>query len=80
MRGTHCDRFHLVQTSNHGHRRDAVASRSVRPAQTLEIPQAAQASPAFDTLKATDAYLASVPADKKARSDPYFEGGYWIQL
>jgi STE24 endopeptidase len=50
------------------------------PAQTLEIPQAAQASPTFDAVKATDAYLATVPADKKARSDAYFEGGYWIQL
>jgi STE24 endopeptidase len=29
---------------------------------------------------ATDAYLASVPPDKKARSDAYFEGGYWLQL
>jgi STE24 endopeptidase len=50
------------------------------PAQTLEIPQAARASPAFDAVKATDAYLATVPADKKARSDAYFEGGYWIRL
>ena len=50
------------------------------PAQTLEIPQAAQASPTFDAAKATDAYLATVPADKKARSDAYFEGGYWIRL
>jgi STE24 endopeptidase len=29
---------------------------------------------------ATDAYLATVPADKKARSDAYFEGGYWLNL
>ena len=29
---------------------------------------------------ATDAYLATVPADKRARSDAYFEGGYWMQL
>lgn len=46
----------------------------------LDIPPAAQASPAFDTGRATDAYLAMVPADKKARSDAYFEGGYWLQL
>jgi STE24 endopeptidase len=37
-------------------------------------------SPAFDVKAATDAYLATVPADKKARSDAYFEGGYWLQL
>ena len=29
---------------------------------------------------ATDAWLATIPADKKARSDAYFEGGYWLQL
>lgn len=46
----------------------------------LAVPAAAQASPSFDAKAATDAYLATVPADKKARSDAYFEGGYWIQL
>jgi STE24 endopeptidase len=29
---------------------------------------------------ATDAYLATVPADARARSDAYFEGGYWLTL
>jgi STE24 endopeptidase len=29
---------------------------------------------------ATDAWLATIPSDKKARSDAYFEGGYWLQL
>jgi STE24 endopeptidase len=29
---------------------------------------------------ATRAYLDTVPADKKARSDAYFEGGYWLIL
>jgi STE24 endopeptidase len=29
---------------------------------------------------ATDAYLATVPTEKKARSDAYFEGGYWLNL
>ncbi len=41
---------------------------------------AAQTGPAFDVKAATDAYLATVPPDKKARSDAYFEGGYWLQL
>ena len=35
---------------------------------------------AFDVKAAVDAYLAQVPADKRARSDAYFEGGYWLQL
>jgi STE24 endopeptidase len=29
---------------------------------------------------ATQAYLDTVPPDKKARSDTYFEGGYWLML
>lgn len=35
---------------------------------------------AFDPEAATAAYLATVPADERARSDQYFEGGYWLQL
>ncbi len=38
------------------------------------------AAPAFDPEAATEAYLATVPPDKRARSDAYFEGGYWLQL
>jgi STE24 endopeptidase len=34
----------------------------------------------FDPAAATNAYLASVPPDKKAKSDAYFEGGYWLIL
>ncbi len=34
----------------------------------------------FDVKAAVDAYLAQIPADKRARSDAYFEGGYWLQL
>lgn len=43
-------------------------------------PITARSGPAFDVKAAADAYLATVPADKKARSDAYFEGGYWLQL
>ena len=50
------------------------------PPNTLAIPAAAQPSPNFDVKAATDAWLATVPPDKKARSDSYFEGGYWLQL
>lgn len=44
------------------------------------MASAGHAGPAFDVKAATDAYLTTVPADKKARSDAYFEGGYWLQL
>jgi STE24 endopeptidase len=51
-------------------------------AQGQTIPLAAQAQPGkpFDPVAATDAYLATLPADKRAASDAYFEGGYWITL
>jgi STE24 endopeptidase len=44
------------------------------------VPAAAQASPNFDVEAATEAYLAQIPAQSKARSDAYFEGGYWLIL
>jgi STE24 endopeptidase len=38
------------------------------------------ARPAFDVEKATRAYLDRMPPEKKAQSDAYFEGLYWLQL
>ena len=46
----------------------------------LPVPPGAEASDHFDAVVATNAYLATVPADKRARSDAYFEGGYWLIL
>jgi len=46
----------------------------------LSVPPAAQASPNFNAEAATDAYLAEIPAEKRAKSDAYFEGGYWLIL
>jgi STE24 endopeptidase len=46
----------------------------------IQVPAEAQASPHFDAMAATNAYLAQIPADKTARSDAYFEGGYWMIL
>ena len=34
----------------------------------------------FDPEAATQAYLARLSTEDKARSDAYFEGGYWLQL
>ena len=34
----------------------------------------------FDPEAATKAYLATMTPEKKARSDAYFEGGYWLRL
>jgi STE24 endopeptidase len=46
---------------------------------TAESGGAAAAQP-FDVKAAVDAYLARIPADQRARSDAYFEGGYWLLL
>lgn len=46
----------------------------------LAVPEAAQATPGFDVERATQAWIDTLPADKRARSDAYFEGGYWLQL
>src|SRR5215471_6006116 len=45
-----------------------------------KVPAAAQPSDHFDADAATDAYLALMPASAQARSDAYFEGGYWLIL
>jgi len=46
----------------------------------VRVPAEAQASPHFDATAATNAYLAQIPPSKTARSDAYFEGGYWLIL
>jgi len=48
-----------------------------------QAPPASPASPAggaarFDAQAATDAYMATLSPEKRARSDAYFEGGYWL--
>jgi STE24 endopeptidase len=58
------------------------ASDAPRPAPVdrAGVPAAAQASPHFDVETATNAYIEQIPAAEKARSDAYFEGGYWLIL
>ncbi len=46
----------------------------------LSIPPEAAWGPTFDAGRATDAYIATIPAADRERSDAYFEGGYWISL
>lgn len=45
-----------------------------------KVPAAAQPSDRFDVDAATDAYMDLMPTRAKARSDAYFEGGYWLIL
>lgn len=37
-------------------------------------------TPSFDAEAATRAYLAKVGGEARAKSDAYFEGGYWLQV
>ena len=47
----------------------------------MEFVVAAVGMPAnFDAAAATDAYIATMDAAARARSDAYFEGGYWLIL
>src|SRR5882724_6148978 len=46
----------------------------------IQVPTAAQVSQHFDADRATDAYLAQIPASARSRSDAYFVGGYWLIL
>jgi STE24 endopeptidase len=67
----------------------AIVTANAQPAQApgttpaapkLVVPAGAQASPQFHADAATEAYLALIPPAAKARSDAYFEGGYWLIL
>ena len=57
----------------------AAGTAKAQPAPAPAPPAAAQAVP-LDPAAATDAYLATLDPAKRARSDAYFEGGYWLLL
>ena len=51
------------------------------PAQEVSpSPPAASTTSSFDPIAATKALLDTVPADQRAKSNAYFEGGYWLLL
>ena len=63
----------------------AASSASAQPAiqptaDITKVPAAAQPSPQFDAEAATEAYMALMPPAAVARSNAYFEGGYWLIL
>jgi STE24 endopeptidase len=57
-----------------------LAAQTPPAAPMLKVPPGAQAGPGFNAEAATQAYLATQTPDQKARSDAYFEGGYWLTL
>jgi STE24 endopeptidase len=53
---------------------------SLQSACAADTPSSMAASGHFDAGAATAAYLATMTPDARARSDAYFEGGYWLML
>ena len=49
-------------------------------AQASDAAVAGQAAPVFYVNAAVETYLAKMPPAERARSNAYFEGGYWLQL
>jgi Zn-dependent protease with chaperone function len=58
----------------------SIAFSGAASAQSSSPAAASAAGSRMDPAAATAAYLASVPPEQKARSDAYFEGGYWLLL
>jgi len=56
------------------------APQSTTMPAVIPVPPEAQPSAHFDAEAATRAYLAEIPPQAKARSNAYFEGGYWLIL
>ncbi len=50
------------------------------PAPASSATVSSQAATSLDPAAATRAWLATVPAEKRAKSNAYFEGGYWLIL
>ena len=58
----------------------ALVPISAQQTPTLSPSAPISDSVSFDPAAETQAWLATVPADKRAKSDAYFEGGYWLIL
>ena len=59
----------------------AASEPAIQPTVDItKVPASAQPSPQFDAGAATEAYLAMMPPAAVARSNAYFEGGYWLVL
>jgi STE24 endopeptidase len=59
----------------------AQAQPAIQPTVDItKVPAAAQPSAQFNADAATEAYMAMIPPEATARSNAYFEGGYWLIL
>ena len=58
----------------------ALATPALATPPTLVVPEGAKAGPAFDVERATEAWVGTLSAEQRAKSDAYFEGGYVLQV
>jgi STE24 endopeptidase len=58
----------------------AIAQTNTAPSAPQQLAANSGPSQSFDIRAAVDAYLAKMPPAQRARSDAYFEGGYWLIL
>src|SRR5439155_13588421 len=58
----------------------AAAWAAEEPAPAGAAPQQAASTARFDADAATAAYMAQLSPEARARSNAYFEGGYWLIL
>ena len=59
----------------------ACGQTAVPPAPVVSPPaKVTPAAPSFDVNAAVEAYFAKMPPAERARSNAYFEGGYWLLL
>jgi STE24 endopeptidase len=59
----------------------STAQPAIQPTVDItKVPPAAQPSDHFDSEAASEAYMATIPPAATARSNAYFEGGYWLIL
>jgi STE24 endopeptidase len=56
------------------------ADTSLKAAAIAPVDDAWRAALPKDPVAATEAYMARLSPEARARSDAYFEGGYWLQL
>jgi STE24 endopeptidase len=57
----------------------AQTTTPAKPA-SAPVPTSSVATQPFDIHAAVEAYLAKMPPARRAKSDAYFEGGYWLTL
>jgi STE24 endopeptidase len=58
----------------------AACQKDAPVAPSLAATNQAGAAQALDVKESVEAYLSKMPPEQRARSDAYFEGGYWLLL